>query len=208
MALSKSMLTSMKLEPDQIEAILSGHTDSLTGIQEERDKYKAEAEKNRKAAEKYEAIKTELDELKKETAGGEDWRTKYEAEKEAFEAYKGEQVAKETKQAKVKAYKDLLRQADIPEKRWDAIIKITNIDEIVTNKDGALRDSEKLLDGIKEEWAEFITTTETEGARTETPPLNSGGKKEYKTKADIMAIQDRDARRAAIKENPQLFINQ
>lgn len=207
MALSKSMLTSMKLEPDQIEAILSGHTDSLTGIQEERDKYKAEAEKYRKAAEKYDATKAELEELKKETAGGEDWRTKYEAEKEAFEAYKGEQAAKETKQAKVKAYKELLKQAEIPEKRWDAIIKVTSLDDIATNKDGALRDSDKLLEGIRDEWAEFITTTETGGARTETPPGNSGGAKKYESKSEIMAIEDRTERRQAIKENPQLFIS-
>ena len=54
--------------------------------------------------------------------------------------------------------------------------------------DGKFKDSDKILENIKNEWADFITTKETHGADTATPPSNNGGGK--MSKADIMKIKD------------------
>lgn len=153
---------------------------------------------------------TEIDALKGEKQNAEDkatsaekWKTKYDALKDDFEAYKKDITAKESKAARSNAYKELLKQAGVSEKRLDAVLKVSDIDSLEMGEDGKFKDSDKILEGIKTEWADFITTTETKGAETSTPPSNNGGGK--MTKADIMKIKDTSERQKAIAENHELF---
>lgn len=153
---------------------------------------------------------TEIDALKGEKQNAEDkatsaekWKTKYDALKDDFEAYKKDITAKESKAARSNAYKELLKQAGVSEKRLDAVLKVSDIDSLEMGEDGKFKDSDKILEGIKNEWADFITTTETKGAETSTPPSNNGGGK--MTKADIMKIKDTSERQKAIAENHELF---
>jgi hypothetical protein len=153
---------------------------------------------------------TEIDALKGEKQNAEDkatsaekWKTKYDALKEDFEAYKKDITAKETKATRTNAYKELLKQAGVSEKRLDAIIKVSDIDSLEMGDDGKFKDANKILENIKTEWADFITTTETHGANTATPPSNNGGGK--MTKAEIMKIKDTSERQKAIADNHELF---
>lgn len=153
---------------------------------------------------------TEIDALKGEKQNAEDkatsaekWKTKYDALKEDFEAYKKDITAKETKATRANAYKELLKEAGVSEKRLDAILKVTDVASLEMGEDGKFKDSAKILENIKSEWADFITTTETHGASTATPPTNNGGGK--MTKADIMKIKDTGERQRAIAENHELF---
>lgn len=153
---------------------------------------------------------TEIDALKgeKQNAEGkatsaEKWKTKYDALKDDFDAYKKDITAKETKATRSNAYKELLKQAGISEKRLDAVLKVSDVDSLEMGEDGKFKDSEKILEGIKTEWADFITTTETRGAKTSTPPTNNGGGK--MTKEEIMKIEDDGERQKAIAENHELF---
>jgi hypothetical protein len=153
---------------------------------------------------------TEIDALKGEKQNAEDkatsaekWKTKYDALKEDFEAFKKDITAKETKATRTNAYKELLKQAGVSEKRLDAVLKVSDIDSLEMGEDGKFKDSDKILESIKNEWADFITTTETKGAETSTPPSNNGGGK--MTKADIMKIKDTSERQKAIAENIGLF---
>lgn len=153
---------------------------------------------------------TEIDALKGEKQNAEDkatsaekWKTKYDALKDDFEAYKKDITAKESKAARSNAYKELLKQAGISEKRLDAVLRVSDIDSLEMGEDGKFKDSDKILESIKAEWADFITTTETKGAETSTPPSNNGGGK--MTKAEIMKIKDTSERQKAIAENRELF---
>ena len=153
---------------------------------------------------------TEIDALKAEKHDAEDkatsaekWKTKYDALKDDFDAYKKDITAKETKATRSNAYKELLKQAGISEKRLDAVLKVSDVDSLEMGEDGKFKDSEKILESIKTEWADFITTTETKGANTSTPPTNNGGGK--MTKADIMKIKDTSERQKAIADNHELF---
>lgn len=153
---------------------------------------------------------TEIDALKGEKQNAEDkatsaekWKTKYDALKDDFEAYKKDITAKESKATRSNAYKELLKQAGISEKRLDAVLRVSDIDSLEMGEDGKFKDSDKILEGIKNEWADFITTTETKGAETSTPPSNIGGGK--MTKAEIMKIKDTSERQKAIAENHELF---
>ena len=153
---------------------------------------------------------TEIDTLKSEKHDAEDkatsaekWKTKYDTLKQDYENYKNDISAKETKAARSNAYKELLKEAGISEKRLDTVLKVSDVDSLEMGEDGKFKDSDKLLEGIKAEWADFITTTETKGAETSTPPSNNGGGK--MTKADIMKIKDTSERQKAIAENIGLF---
>lgn len=158
---------------------------------------------------RYNEKLTEIDALKGEKQNAEDevtkaskWKTKYDALKEDFESYKNEISAKETRATRENAYTELLKQAGISEKRLATVLKVSDIDSLEM-EDGKFKDADKLIEGIKEEWADFITTTETKGAKTSTPPTNNGGS--AMTKEEIMAIKDTTERQQAIAQNHELF---
>lgn len=161
---------------------------------------------------RYNEKLTEIDALKGEKQNAEDkvttaekWKTKYDALKDEFEGYKKDISAKETKETKEKAYKDLLTKAGVSEKRLATILKASkaDIEALELGEDGTFKDADNLIEGIKTEWADFITTQETHGADTATPPSNNGGGK--LTKADIMKIKDTGERQKAIADNHELF---
>lgn len=110
--------------------------------------------------------------------------------KKAFDDYKEAQTAKETRAAKETAYRDLLKASGVSEKRIDTVMRASGpiIDGLELAEDGKAKDADKLTEGIKSEWADFIPTTTTQGAPTANPPANTGGGK--MTKADIYRKDD------------------
>ena len=200
MALTRKFLSALGIDAEKIDEIISAHTDTVDALKEERDKYKVDAEK-------LPAVKQELKELKSasEKAGteGEAYKVKYEALKEEFEAYKTTESRKAEKNAKTEAYKALLKKAGVSEKRLASVIKVSDIDKVELDDEGKIKDADALEKSIKEEWADFITTTTEKGANTATPPANAGGGK--LSKDEIMAIKDTAERQKAIAENHELF---
>lgn len=195
MAFTRKMLKAMGVEEEKIDQIMDAHVEVVDALKADRDNYKEDAQK-------LSAVQKELDELK---AKGEDgYKEKYEKEHKAFEDFKTEQAAKETKAAKSKAYRELLKEAGVSDKRFDGIIKLTDLDGIELDSDGKIKDADKHAETIKTEWADFIVSTSTRGAQTATPPTNNGGKTTM-TRAEIMAIKDDDERQAKIAENLHLF---
>ena len=163
MALTRKMLKAMSIDEEKIDQIVDAHSESVDAIKAERDTYKADAEK-------LAAVQKDLDELKK---NGGDWQKKYEEEHSAFEAYKATADAKETKATKESAFRALLKDCGVSEKRIDSIVKITDIDAIEL-EDGKIKDATQKSDFIKTEYADFIVSTTTTGANTATPPSNNG----------------------------------
>ena len=167
MALSRKFLSAMGIEADKIDEIINAHTETVDGLKDELAKYKADAGK-------VPAIQKELDDLKAaaEKDGKDPYKVKYEAIKEDFENYKKDIAAKEEKTAKSAAYKALLKEAGIAEKRLDAVLKVSDIDGVKLGKDGKIEDADKLLESVKTEWADFITKETVKGADPATPPAN------------------------------------
>lgn len=163
MALTKKMLKGMDIPDDKIELIFEAHAESLAGVTADRDKYKSEAEELAK-------IKKEL---VKAQAAAEDAETTAEQLKKIraeFANYKAEIENKETKAAKEKAYRALLKEAGVSDKRQDAIVRVTDVSAFELDADGKIKDSKKTIDSIKLEWSDFIVTTKEQGANTPTPP--------------------------------------
>ena len=168
MALTRKFLSALGIEADKVDEIISAHTEVTDALQAERDWYKVKADK-------LVGVQKELDDMKAaaEKDGKDPFKVKYEAIKEEFEHYKSDIAAKETKASKTAAYRDLLKQAGISEKRIDAVLKVSNIDGVELDKDGKIKDSDKLLETVKTEWADFISVEGKKGAETATPPAGS-----------------------------------
>lgn len=163
MALTRKLLKGMGLTDEQVDTIIEAHTDTVDGLKEDISKYKSNAEK-------LPSVQKELDDLKAAGDGG--YKEKYENEKKAFEDFKKAQTEKETKQAKVSAYTAFLKSVGVSEKRIPSIIKVTDLNAVELEGD-KVKDADKLTESVKTEWADFIETSNTNGANTQNPPANN-----------------------------------
>ena len=197
MAFTRKMLKAMDIEDEKIDQIIDAHSETVDALKADRDTYKEDAAK-------LAAVQKELDELK--AKGDDGYKAKYEAEKAAHDALKADIAAKETKKAKTDAYRELLKGANIDEKRIATILRAEapTIDKIELDADGKIKNAEQYTESIKSDWADFIVTQSAKGTNTATPPAN-GGTATTKTKEDIMKIKDAGERQKAIAENPTLF---
>jgi len=201
MAVTRSFLKGMGLTDEQVGAIIEEHTNTVNGLKEARDGYKAEAEKLANAQKELDALKAN---------NGEDWKTKYDALKKTFDAYKTE-VATQAQAEKVKAaYTQLLKDANVDPKRIEAILRITDLSGMKIGEDGKMENAAALTEAIKTEWSAFIQTTGKQGAQVETPPNTHGSA--TITKADIYAKDERGRykmttadRQRALTEHPELL---
>lgn len=157
-----------------------------------------------------EQVKAELAKQPTEKAGNVKDSEEYKTLKKSFDDYKAEVAAKETKAAKESAYRAILKDANLSEKGIEKAIKYADWDEIELEADGKLKGASDHIKAAKEEWAEYVTTTTTTGAKTSTPPANSGGAK--LTKAEIYARDEHGRyklstaeRQKALAENPDLM---
>ena len=194
MAVTRSMLEGMGLSEAQISAIIEGHTETVNGLKADRDKYKA-------AADKLPGVQKELDDLK---AAGGDWKSKYDTEKKAHDDFRAEVTRKETRAAKEQAFRQLLKDAKISDKRIETVVKASaaQIEGMELDKDGKPIKAEEMAANIKTEWADFVVTTSTSGAAVDHPPANTGGSM---TRDEIRKITDPVKRQKAIKENMDLY---
>lgn len=224
MAMTRRFLAALGLEGDKVDEIINAHVETVDALKEERDKaakeaegYKAEIEQYKKDVDKIPALQKEVEDLKKaaeeaeKNEGKNAWKVKYDAMKEEkeklaseFETYKKDISDKETKASKDKAYRKLLKEAGVSEKRIDAVMKVTNLEKIELDDEGQIKDAADHKKSIKEEWSDFISVKGEKGADVADPPGNNGSKG-YKTKDEIMAIKDRSERQQAIADNPKLF---
>ena len=184
MALSRKMLAAMDIPAEKIDEIISAHTETVSAIKEEKEALKADSDRLKTVEKELETAKSELEKFK---SG--DWEKKYTDLKTEYEGYKQDVTTKETKAAKTAAYKKLLKEAGVSEKRFDTILKVTDLANIELDAEGAIKDSEKLTDGIKSEWADFIVTEGKKGAETAQPPANNGGDTKQVSHAAQIAAQ-------------------
>lgn len=162
MALTRKMLKAMGIEDEKIDQIIEAHTEVTDGLKAERDRYKEDAEK-------LPAVEKELTDLKT-NIGNDDYEQKYKDMEKKYNDLVKENELKETT-AKIKdAYKALLKEAGVSEKRIESVLKVTDISALKLDKDGKLEGSDDLSKNIKTEWADFIVKEGERGADPATPP--------------------------------------
>lgn len=175
---------------EKAQRIMDEHISVTNGLKDERDGYKAEAEK-------AVGLQKQLDNI-----ASENWQKKYEKEHKDFEDFKS-RTESEANTARVKAaYRKLLSEEGISEKRLDSILKVTDLSNMKLDENGNLEGANDLKKSINDEWGEFKTTVTERGATVEKPPHIG---KATKTKEEIYAIEDTEERQKAIAENHELF---
>ena len=195
MSLTRKMLKAMGIEEEKIDQIIEAHSETVDSLKADRDSYKEDAEK-------LKDVQKELDDLK--AKGDDGWKEKHDRLKDEFDKYKTDVQAKETKAAKEAAYRAILKDANLSEKGIEKAVKYAEWDKIELGEDGKLKGANDHIKAVREEWAEYVTTTTTTGAKTSTPPANNGTGT-GKTKEEIMSIKDGTVRRAEMAKNPHLF---
>lgn len=195
MAFTRKFLSALGIEADKVDEIIAAHTEVTDALKEERDKYKADAER-------LPDIEKRLAEAEKKMEGDDPYKEKYEALQKEYEDYKADVSNKETTAKKESAFRHVLKDIGIPDKRIDSVIKVSDINGIELTEEG-IKDEETLKAKLKEEWSDFIATKSTEGVPSANPPTNAG--KATMTKEQIRAISDPVARQKAMVENASLF---
>lgn len=170
MSLTRKMLKAMGIEDEKIDQIIEEHAETVNALKQQRDQYKVDAEK-------LPGVQKELDDLKDaaEKDGENPYKAKYEELQQQFDDYKADVTAKETKAQKTAAYRKLLKDAKVSEKRLDSILKLSPIDDIELDDKGEIKDAADVKKKIEEEWSDFIVTEETHGAGSQNPPSGAGG---------------------------------
>lgn len=180
MALTRKFLTAMGIEGDKVEQIIGAHTETVNGLKEEIDTYKVDAEKLPKIQKDLDKATKKLEQYENDDSESpikkqyDDLKADYDKLKGEFDDYKADVDAKALLAKKSDAYKNLLKEAGVSEKRIDSVLKVTKLDDVELDDDGKLKDSETLTKNIKDEWSDFIVDKHEEGAGTANPPAGNG----------------------------------
>lgn len=193
MALTRKALKELGLTEEQITSVIEGHSETVNALKEEIQTLKDETAK-------IPGLQRQIDEAKENANDG--YKQKYDDLKKEYKEYKTgiQQQAAEAK--KKDAYMNLLTEVGVSEKRRASVMRVADLAGVELDENGKIKNADTLKNSIKEEWADFIETEGSEGARTSTPPGSDGGKM---TKDEILAIKDAGERQAAIAENHTLF---
>lgn len=169
---------------DKVNQLQTLHHEIVNGLMDEKDEAIQRAEKAEKAAESAKAEK--------------------EAAEKSLIDYKAQQSKKDTHAAKEAKFRELLKSAGVLDKYADRVVRLSgeDIDALELDEKGNVKDAKKHTDSLKNDWADFVGTTTTTGAKVDTPPTNTGSKM---TKDQIFAIKDAGERQAAIAANADLF---
>lgn len=193
MALTRKLLKSLGLEDAAIDTIIDAHAETTEALKKERDEAKTEAAK-------VDGLTKQLNEANEKLAKAGD-AAKVQKEYDDFKA----KVESEKKTAKTAADVDaLLKEAGINRDSFRAAVaKSFDAAKIAYAEDGSISNRAELVQGIKADYADFLSTATTTGTPPITPP--TGGKAGGMTKDEIMAIRDPEARQAEIIRNPAAF---
>ena len=168
MAFTRNWLKTMGLTDEQVSSIMEEHTSVTDALKSQRDKAQTDADGLRKKADQVEGLEKQIKDLK----SGEDFKAKYDSEHQAFEDYK-KQIAAEAEMKNIKAaYRQLLLDERINEKRVDSVLKLTDFSGMKLGEDGKLANVDALKENIGKEWGEFKVQTRERKQTVPTPPVS------------------------------------
>ena len=168
MALTRKMLRAMGIEDEKADEIIDAHAETVDALKQRIADAGKGGEDAAALQKQVEQLKADL--AKAQEAGDADGMgAKYEEERKAFEDYKAQVAAKDADRTKRSLYRKLLAETGVDPKRLDAVMRVADLSKVEV-KDGAIQGAEELEKGIREDWADFIPTTSTQGAEPATPP--------------------------------------
>lgn len=158
MALTRKLLSALGIEADKIDQIIDAHTETVDGLKQQIAQYKSDAEK-------LPEVQAELQKAKDAAKNGGD----YDKLKKEFDDYKADVAAKETLAAKKTALTKIAKDAGLTDAGITKALKYSDFGKIELDDKGDAKDAAALIKSLKEEWPEYIGTSETHGADTPKP---------------------------------------
>ena len=195
MALSRKMLEAMGIENEKIDQIIDMHMETVEGLKTERDQ-------NQNAADELEETKKRLAEVESELERSQPYKAKFEDAQKRLDDLQASIASEKDRSNRESQYRNLLRESGIAEKRIDQVLKVSDLDVLEFDENGALKNGDEIKASIVKEWPEFIPTEGTRWAQVENPPTNNSS---GMTKDQIMAIKNTVERQKAMAENIELF---
>lgn len=168
--LTRNLLKALGIDDqEKQDEIIAAHRETVDPLKEERDELKEKADQ---VAE----LQKQVADLKKEAekAGDSPYKAQWEETKAEFDKYKKEIEAKETKAKKAEAYRKLLQEAKVSDKRLDTIMRVSDVDGIEFDDKGGVKGKDDVLKDIKDKWSDFIVTEGKDGQEPSTPPSGGG----------------------------------
>lgn len=202
MALKRSSLEAMGLSEQQIQSVIDMHTDTVNALKEKIDAAESGKEASDKLKADYDKLKADYDTIKQTVADNAKYKEQYETTKAEYEKFKTDTETKAAKAAADATFTKWLRENGYTEKGAAKIVKYGGFTPEF-NKDGTIKNADKLSESVSAEWPEYKAKEHVEGAKTETPPANTGGN--TITREDILKIPNTAERQKAIAENGALF---
>ena len=168
MALTRKSLKAMGLTDEQVDSIIEMHTDTVDGLKEQVNTYKADAEK-------LPNVQKELDDLKAAGDGG--FKEKFEKEHSDFENFKKTIQEKETKAAKESAAKAFFESKGITGNSLEIAMRGSSAEIAALDLDGEkIKDSSALDALVNGTFKALVSTTTTKGANIPNPPVTTPNK--------------------------------
>lgn len=168
--LTRNLLKALGIDDqEKQDEIIAAHRETVDPLKEERDELKEKADQ-------VEGLQKQVEDLKKEIeeAGESPYKAQWEETKKAFDDYKKEIEAKEAKAKKAEAYRKLLQEAKVSDKRLDAIMRVSDVDGIKFDDKGEVEGKADVLKDIQNKWSDFIVTDGKDGQPPATPPAGAG----------------------------------
>lgn len=168
MALTRKSLKAMGLTDEQVDSIIEMHSETVDGLKEQVNTYKADAEK-------LTNVQKELDELKAAGDGG--FKEKFEKEHSDFENFKKTIQEKETKAAKELAAKAFFESKGITGNSLEIAMRGSSAEIAALDLDGEkIKDSSALDALVNGTFKALVSTTTTKGANIPNPPVTTPNK--------------------------------
>lgn len=168
MALTRKLLSALGIDDDKIDQIIEAHTETTDALKQQRDKFKVDADK---VAE----LEKQLETAKAAAGDGDGYKSKYDEEHKAFEAFKKQIEDGKVHDAKAAAARAYLKEKGIGEKSLGLALKALGDGIDALELDGeTIKDAKALDEALSGDLAQLVTTTETKGADTATPPSTEG----------------------------------
>lgn len=176
MALTRALLKSIGLNEDQINAVIEGHTDTVSALTKERDTYKA-------TADTVSELTKERDSYKKQAEKAGD-AAKVQAD---FDAYKATVEKEKTNARKAQALDAAFKTAGVARDAFrSSMLKAWDMDSVELNDKGEIKDMDGLKAAVQKDFADFVATVEDKPLPPNSPPAS--GKQSY-TREEIQKMK-------------------
>ena len=192
MALSRKYLKGMGLTEEQVNAIIEANEETIAGLTDKIERLQTANKENER---KFTNLQSEYDALKESTDTSKTpYKKKYEEElvareklQEEYDSYKAGVEEEKVIAKKSDAYRQLLKDAGINDKRIDSVLKVSPFKDVEFEEDGTVKDKDKLIESIKDDWSDFIMTKEVQGATVAHPIVNKQSEKKVSRATELAA---------------------